>query len=220
MILLHFAVLADNLEATSHLAAAGCDPNIRLVQPDSEYPAIHDCDEIEIFEELVAFGANVAACEARSGETIWHIYATDSDIDFDWLGSVAKRYPLETAEALLTKSTSGKTPLERALLRQTDMPREDHVKRIMRIITVCSDIVGFWSIHEPFYRSAAEYGSERVLNRLIDAGARLDLVGPCQETPLHHVGAQASSAMVRCLKELYPEAVLKIRGTISSATLS
>lgn len=208
MTLLHVAVVKDNLPATSHLARIGCDPNIPAVEFDERWLPIHHCSSIGVFEELLAYGAQATDVEAHTGKNIWHIYATSRETETSFFGSVARRYPLETAEALLTKLKDGHTPLELVLgVRSMSWSQEERVERAMEFISICSDMVGFWSIHEPLFRLAASFGSERVIRRLIEAGARSDLMEPSQETPLHRLGIDSSPEMVQCLRELYPEAL-------------
>lgn len=206
--LLHFAVLEDNLQATIHLAQAGCDPNIRSVLFDYSWPPIHDCSSIHIFDELLAYGAQATDVETSSGHNIWHCYASKAELDINFFDSLAKRYPSETAQALLTKSKDGETPLQRALLLTfPPLPREDYADRVMALIEFCDEVAEFWSRHEPLFGMAANFGSERVINRLIETGARLDPVGPSSKTPLHCIGIESSSASVQYLNELYPEAL-------------
>lgn len=209
--LLHLAVIEDNLPATSHLAKSGCDPNISSVESatsNETWLPIHDCSSIEVLEELLAFGAHVTDVETQSGQNIWHMYASAKEHETRFFGSIAQRYPLETAEGLLTRSKDGHTPIRLVLeARESSRSHEEREERAMEYISICSDIVGFWSAHEPVFGAAAEFGSEKIIRRLIEAGARSDLMEPSQETPLHRVGIESSPETVQRLRELYPEAL-------------
>lgn len=214
--LLHLAVIADNLPATSHLAKAGCDPNIpsaESVMSNETWLPIHHCSSIEVFEELLASGAQMTDVETKCGENIWHMYATAPEHETEFFRSIAQRYPLETAEALLARAKDGHTPIGLVLeARESSRSHEEREKRALEYISICSDIVGFWSAHEPVFGAAAEFGSERIIRQLIEAGARSDPEAgePSLKTPLHRISIDSSSGLVRLLKELYPQ-VLDVR---------
>lgn len=206
--LLHYAVREDNTEATSYLAKAGCDPNIPSVRLHHRWLPIHDCCSTGIFEELVVCGAQATAVEAYTGNNIWHLYGSYAAPEIKFFDFLATRYPFETAQALLTKSKDGYTPLQLALIpRPSPVPREVTVDRVMALIGICQEVVGFWQGHDPLLGIAAEFGSERIIRRLVESGARLDTVGPDLETPLHRLGIESSSGTVQYLKELYPGAL-------------
>lgn len=210
--LLHFAVVQDNLPATSYLAKAGCDPSIPSAESATSgemWLPIHHCSSIEVFEELLAFGAHATDVEPRRGQNMWHLYASSREHETEYFGSIAQRYPLETAEALLTRSKDGETPIRLVLdARESSRSHEEREQRAMEYISTCSDIVGFWSAHEPVFGAAAEFGSEKVIRRLIEAGARSDPEPgePSLKTPLHRISIDSSPGLVQLLKELYPQA--------------
>lgn len=209
--LLHFAVLQDNLQATTHLAKAGSDPNIPSVQLQHRWLPIHQCSSIEIFEELLVYGAQATDIEVQTGYNIWHLYGSISEAGPEFFDSVAKRHPSSTAEALLAKSTDGHTPLEAFLASgSSSMSYEESVHRAITLISICDGVADFWTRHEPLFGAAAEFGSEKTIRRLVEVGAKLDPVEPGLKTPLHRLGIESTSASVRCLKELFPGA-LEIR---------
>lgn len=211
--LLHFAVIQDNLPAISHLAKAGCDPSIPSAESATSgemWLPIHHCSSIEVFEELLACGAHATDVEPRRGQNMWHLYASSREHETEYFGFIAQRYPLETAEALLTRSKDGETPIRIVLdARESSRSHEEREQRAMEYISICSDIVGFWSAHEPVFGAAAEFGSEKVIRRLIEAGARSDPepgeLSP--KTPLHCISVDSSSGLVQLLKQLYPQAL-------------
>lgn len=206
--LLHFAVLEDNTEATSYLAKAGCDPNIPSVRLHHRWLPIHDCCSTDVFEALVVCGAQATAVEAHTGHNLWHLYVAYPAPEIKFFNFLATRYPSETAEALLTKSKDGYTPLQLALVpRPSPVPREVTVDRVMALIGICQEVDGFWSSHDPLLGIAAEFGSEIIIRRLVEFGARSDTVGPGLETPLHRLSIESSSGTVQYLKELYPGAL-------------
>lgn len=206
--LLHFAVIQNDLQATSALARAGCDPNIVASHRNFRWPPIHDCSRIDIFEELSVCDASATDVEVHTGENIWHLYGSTAEPNTEFFESVAQRFPSETAEALLTKSKHGHTPLQHLLVRsRLRMSREDDVERVMALIEICGGVVDFWSRHEPTFGAAASFGSERVIRRLIEVGAGAETIGSGLETPLHRINAESSSATVQCLKTVFPEAV-------------
>lgn len=206
--LLHFAVLENNLQATEVLAHAGCDPSIPSVQRYYRCPPIHDCTSIEVFEQLLAHGAQATDVETYTGENIWHLYGDIPTFEIEVFDSFARKYPSKTAEALLTKSKVGSTPLQHLLgTRFSHMPREDHVEKAMALIETCQGTTDFWSKHAPLFGAAAAFGSERVIRRLIEVGAGRETIGPDLDTPLHRISIESSSESVQCLKEIFPEAV-------------
>lgn len=206
--LVHFAVAEKNLQATKILAKAGCDPNIPSVQLHYRIPPIHDCSSIDIFEELLVHGASATDVEVYTGENIWHLYGSTLEPKTDFYDCVAKRFPSETAEALLTRSKDGNTPLQYLLISgSSSKSHEDHVDRVIALIENCHGILDFWSRHDPLFGAAAVSGSERVILRLIEVGAKPETISPGTETPLHRISVTSSSASVQCLKELFPEAL-------------
>lgn len=206
--LLHFAVRENDLQAITILAKAGCDPNIPSIDRNFRCPPIHDCCRIDIFEELLEYGASATDVEEYTGENIWHLYGSTPEPEMEFFKLVAQRFPSETAEALLTKSKRGHTPLQHLLVRShLRMSREDDVGKVMALIEICGGVVDFWSKHDPVFGAAAAFGSERVIRRLIEVGAGAETIGPGLETPLHRISAESSSATVQCLKMVFPEAV-------------
>lgn len=218
--LLHFAVSENNLQATEVLAQAGCNPNIPSIQLDRRWLPIHDCPSIDIFEELSAHGARATDVETYTGMNIWHLYGQTSLPDLELFDSLARRYPSETAEALLTKSKVGHTPLQGLLLsRDSSTLPEDYMDRVMALIQICQGIANFWSKHFPLFGAAAAFGSEKVIRRLIDVGAGIETIGPGFETPLHRLSVNSSSASVQCLKKVFPEAMhIRFEGQIPLQT--
>lgn len=218
--LLHFAVYENKLQATTHLLQAGCDPNTSALQIHHRILPIHDCSSIDVFELLLVHGASMTDIEVHTGENIWHMYGLISETKTntktktkffhptEFFESVARRLPAETAEALLTKSKNGHTPLQHLLVSgSSSTPRSDHVERVMALVEICQGIVDFWSRHEPIFGAAAAFGSDRVIRRLIEVGARFDTIDHGLETPLHRINIESSSALVESLKEIFPEAV-------------
>lgn len=206
--LIHFAVLENNLQATKALAQAGCDPNIPSVQLHYKCPPIHDCSRIDIFEELLAHGASATDVEVHTGENMWHLYGSTLEPETDFYDCVAKRFPSETAKALLMRSKDGNTPLQHLLISgSSSKSHEDHVDRVIALIEICHGILNFWSRHDPMFGVAAVSGSERVIRRLIEVGVPPETIGPGTETPLHRISVESSPASVQCLKELVPAAL-------------
>lgn len=206
--LLHFAVLEENLRAVQLLAQAGCDPNIPSIQIQDRLLPVHECFHIDIFEELFVCGASVADVDAYRGQNIWHFYGSTYEPRTDFFDYVARRFPSGTADALLTKSKDGHTPLQLLLIsKDLNLAREDHVERAMALIATCERVVDFWSRHDSILGVAAEFGSEKVILRLIEIGAGSETVDPDLETPLHRISTESSSASVQYLKKVFPEAV-------------
>lgn len=215
--LLHFAVLEDNLQATAYLAQAGCNPKTPSVQIGTltRFLPIHECLSIDVFEVLLVHGALATDIEVHTGKNIWHMFnATEPDTEteffrpIEFFESVARRLPVETAEALLTKSKDRRAPLQLLLVSTyPDIPREDLVERVMALIEICQGVVDFWSRYEPIFAAAAVFGSERVIRRLIEVGAGVETVSLGRETPLHRISTKSTSASVGCLKQIIPEAV-------------
>lgn len=206
--LLHFAVLENNLDATKALAQAGCDPNIPAIQTHHRYLPVHDCFRLDILEELLLSGASVTDVEIYRGKNMWHFYGSTSEPATEFFDSVARRFPSETAEALLTESKEGYTPLQLLLeFQDWQLARDDHVERVIALIEICEGIADFWSRHDPILGAAAAFGSEKVIRRLIEVGATSETIGTGLETPLHLISIESSSASVQCLKEVFPEAM-------------
>ncbi|KAI3394860.1 hypothetical protein diail_2147 [Diaporthe ilicicola] len=202
--LLHFAVLEDNVEAVTHLAKVGCDPNMTAIRLGRESPPIHDCGSIEVFEELLAHGAQATVVDTRTGETIWHFYVPKTEPETGFFEDLAARYPSETANSLLTKAKDGATPLEGILGSDLEAESAD---KALALIAICQGLGDFWPRHDPLLGIAAEFGSERVIRRLIEVGGRIDEIGPNFETPLHRLSIHISSGSVQFLKPLYPGAL-------------
>lgn len=59
----HFAVLNDNVQAVKCLAKTGCDRNIPSILTLERRLPIHDCVSIDMFQELLAHGAQATAIE-------------------------------------------------------------------------------------------------------------------------------------------------------------
>lgn len=213
--LLHFAVLEESVEAISLLAKAGCNVAIPSVCGHYRWLPIHDCSNIDIFEELLALGAQVTDVERYTGCNIWHLYGSESGPPTCFFDLIAKKYPFETAKALLAKSKQGHTPLQHQLVPRTSSTRhKDSVETVMGIIEIyhgivkiCEGVMDFWSRHGPLFRLAAEFGSERIIRRLIETGAPSDPVEPSLGTPLHHLRIESSSMSVQLLKPLFPGAL-------------
>lgn len=218
--LLHFAVLNNNLQAIKVLAQAGCDPNISSVRRHNRRLPIHHCSSIDVFEELLAHGAQATDVDTYTAENIWHLYGQITLPEIEFFDSLARRYPSETAEALLAKSKDGHTPLQTLLISSpSSMSREDHEDRAMTLLAICHGGVDFWTRHGPLFAAAAAFGSEKVIRRLIEVGAGIETIGHGFETPLHRISVNSSSASVQCLKEVFPEAVhIRFEGQIPLQT--
>lgn len=206
--LLHFAVLEDNLQAASQLAKAGSDPNIPSIQHHHRWLPIHQCSSIDVFEELLLYGAQATDVEVHTGYNIWHLYGSIPEAGHEFLDSVQKRHFSSTAEALLTKSKDGKTPLEVCLASgSSSMSHEESVSRAIALISICDRVLDFWTRHEPVFGVAAEFGSEKIIRRLMEVGAKIDPVEPGLKTPLHRLGIESTSSTVQCLNGLFPGAL-------------
>lgn len=91
---------------------------------------IHHCSSIEILEEFPAFGAHATNVEPRGVKTYgismrqaentrligcFFLFFFFFFFFLFFFGSIAQRYPLETGEALLTRSEDGYTPIRLVL---------------------------------------------------------------------------------------------------------
>lgn len=197
--LLHYAAWKGSYEVVEVLLESGCDPLI----PDryGDLP-IHRCGSLAIIKKFVAHGVPLLTPNAR-GETVWHGRAKllSSEVI---LNDLFDLYPEVAAEALLTKTKTGDTPL--SLVLKADGTNPLYVSAALFFLDYCDRLAEFWQRHESVFAGAAKFCSERVIERLVELGAKKDPVQPDRSTPLHHLGVQASPKLAKMLKDMYPGA--------------
>ena len=198
--LLHIAAEENSASACQILIDLGCDLNL----PDSNgnHP-IHLCYYHEnnfTFNLLLQKGALHLATNS-SGESLWHKcfkFSSDTilkrlvELDLD-----------QTAEPLLARTSSGETPLLMALKQNRD---EDTTAKVLLIINHCAGKPEFWKAHGPVFAAAVKFGSETVIERLLQAGVEPDPIGNDNFTLLHQLSSNTTPECVQILKKIYPDA--------------
>ncbi|KAF2811526.1 ankyrin [Mytilinidion resinicola] len=200
--LLHVAAQERSESVSQILVESGCDLNA----PDSDgVLPIHLCaryDNRSTLEVFLQKGASHLATDSN-GKNLWH-YCVDSQHNYT---SILRRLldldQDQTTEALLARTHSGMTPILEAL---TDRYSEEAVARLLLVIDHCAGKPQFWKAHGPVFAAAAEFGSETVIEHLLQAGADPDPIRNDNFTPLHQLGSDATPECAQILNGIYPEA--------------
>lgn len=201
--LLHVAAGENFASASQILLDFGYDLNA----PDSDGNLpIHLCGDHKNCDTLDLFLQNGASHLATnsSGENLWHIWVGQG---WSSKNSILKRLleldQDQTTEALLARTSSGDTPLLIALKYRWIA---DMVAVALLIIDHCAGKPQFWKAHGPVFAAAAEFGSQTVIEHLLQAGAEPDPIENDNFTPLHGLGFNATPECAQILKSLYPDA--------------
>lgn len=207
--LLHSAVRRKSISAISALLDFGCDLN---AEDSDGKPPINLCIDFanfSAFDLLLKKGINHLATNSK-GVSIWHICSRHYNISY--IKRLLELDQNQTTEALLAKTSFGKTPLLLALSQSKD---GDRIAKVLVIINHCAQKPQFWKAHGPVFAAAAKFGSKTVIEHLLQAGAEPDPIGDDHFTPLHKLGYDATPACALILKEIYPDAPkLRFQGLI------
>lgn len=206
--LLHLAVNNSSNSALQILLDVGCDLGVQ--DSRGQLPIHGSLDNLSILDLLLKRGANHLA-KNSNGQNIWHQCMGLYDDD-EVIKRLLELDQNQTTEALLTRTSSGQTPLLAAL----DKPNGDcdsDIPRVLAVIDHCAGKPVFWKAHGPVFAAAVKFGSATVIEHLLQAGAEPDPVEDDQFTPLHKLGGNTTPACARILQEIYPEAhILRFRG--------
>lgn len=202
--LLHKATSWGASRAVQVLLEAGCDFNV----PDSEgalplhklgtdEPDSKECECSAIIKLFHDSGFSLLTPN-QVGQTVWHTCLESHNLStvFERLHKLA---PDATAEALLMKANDGRTPL----LTAFEVDDSSIERDVLCILEYCKEIPGFWYAHEPVLTAAAQLGSEDVICRLVELGAKQGPTQANSSTPLHHLSLRASSRCVELLKSAH-----------------
>ena len=196
--LLHLAANHKSISASQILLDFGCDLDAQ--DSKGELP-IHLLDDFPTLDLFLKRGANHLALNVR-GESIWHEWLIYDDYDISLIKSLLELDQNQTTEALLARTSSGQTPLLKALKCE----HKDNITKVLAIIDHCVQRPQFWKNHGPVFAAAARFGSETVVEHLLLAGAQPDPVGHDHFTPLHELGHLATPACAQILKKMYSDA--------------
>lgn len=198
--LLHAAAMKKRASVRQFLLVFGCDPS---GSDSNGQPPIHLCVQhgnVRTLDVFLKKGASHLVTDSN-GENIWH-----KSWGFMARDSVVKRLleldQDQTTQALLGRSSSGETPLIRGLKNGG----RDDTSKLLLIIDHCAGKPQFWKDHGPLFAAAAEFGSETVIEHLLQAGAEPDPIENDNLTPLHRLGSKATPECAQILKSLYPDA--------------
>ena len=212
--LLHMAVMNMSSAVVKLLLEAGCDPYIKDKKGRLPlyYLANGAFDIIEIFLQA---GVSLAVPDDH-GCTLWHTWIEKNDVGADVKSKgLTSLYNLDqegASRAFSWRAHDGNTPLSLALKRALT---PDDEKVASTLIDLCGQIPDFWASHDPVFGLAAQQGSEKIVRCLLDAGAPPDAMGADGRSPLHDLGAAASTECCKLLKTLYPDACeCKIQGCL------
>ncbi|PGH32757.1 hypothetical protein GX50_04472 [[Emmonsia] crescens] len=197
----HVAVMANSASAGQILLDS--NPDLDALDSDGGRP-IHICDNHEsniMLDLLLQKGASHISTDS-SGNNIWHKSACLWSSGTPPLQRLLELDHDQTIEALLMR-TPGRTSLL-STLAQPNIP--NIVTKVLLILDHCAGNLKFWKAHGPVSAAAAEFGSEVIIERLIQAGVELDPVGNDNLTPLHRLGSYATCTCAQLLKHLYPDA--------------
>lgn len=201
--LLHVAAERGSASVSQILLDFGFDLNA----PDSDgYLPIHLCGQNANSDTLDLFlqkGASHLATDS-SGENIWHKCVRHLSITCSSLKRLLELNQDQTTEALLARTSSGETPL--LMVLQNEYHGDEAVEVGLLIIDHCAGKPQFWKAHGPVFAAAAAFGSETVIEHLLQAGAEPDPIGNDNFTPLHRLGSRATPECAQILKSLYPDA--------------
>ena len=199
--LLHIAASSNSASAVQILIKLGCDLNTQ--DSNGELP-LHLCIDHHDFSTLNLFleqGAHHLATDS-SGASIWHKCLRDHKYSVI-MTRLLELDQNQTAEAMLARTSSGETPILLALKQ----PRQRRtIISVLAIIDHFSGQPQFWKTHGPVFATAAGFGSQIVIKRLLQAGAEPDPIGDDNFTPLHELGYGADPECAQILFGLYPDA--------------
>lgn len=203
--LLHVAATKNAASSGQILLDSDCDLNA----PDSDGNLpIHLCFDNEstcISDLFIQKGASLLATDS-CGKNMWHIfYLSYRNIaNHSLMERLFELNQDQTSKAMLARTHSGETPLLLAL--KWFHVSSSTAARLLPIIDHCAWKPQFWEAHGPVFAAAAEFGSEVVIEHLIQAGAEPDLIGDGNFTPLHELGDSATPACAQTLKRINPDA--------------
>ncbi|KAH6893018.1 hypothetical protein B0T10DRAFT_604285 [Thelonectria olida] len=207
---LHLAVQKASYKVLEVLLVAGCNPG--LENADGNLPIhMHDwSNDFQHFEIMKGFGVSLSSPNAQ-GYTIWHCWAHHASIFDEFPAGLFELDGEAASKALQMRTPTGHTPLSILLKTRPLKPKFDMndvlERRALLLLETCSTIPGFWENHDPVFGAAAQFGSEMIIRRLQEAGARFEVAveGAC--TPLHQVGAAMPLGGVQFLLAMYQDAL-------------
>ncbi|KAM0262042.1 hypothetical protein ACHAPA_009508 [Fusarium lateritium] len=202
---IHIAVQEESLDCLEFLLDWGCDPNTRAADDKTPIDLCMDKENKDIFRTLLKHGASTTELDGKS-DTLWHSY-----LDSYTTWPIQTLLQLESSQnralALCTVSGRGDTPICRALIGQ-------HKESVLLLLDFC-DTEAHWKCSKPIYRAAAELGSFRVLNGLLDVGVHYDSHDEYDGNPLHWIHVDSDLNLIMRLKVIFSS---NQRRTSDSAT--
>jgi ankyrin repeat protein len=206
--LLHLAARGSSIEAMALLPDVGCDP---YAYDDGGLTPLHVGVDfrwgVETVELYHSRGLSLLRTDTQ-GRTIWHAWAMVRPQPPRFLEATQNLDCVSVDRAMLMRTVKGDTPLT-LVLEMVSLEYEIST----RLIAYCANIPGFWKKHPPVLGTAAALSSEKVLKRLLDAGAYPNAVEHGNFTPLHLLTAQTEAGCAKLLKAMYPDACeIRYRG--------
>ncbi|OBS23314.1 hypothetical protein FPOA_03863 [Fusarium poae] len=206
--LLHHATSLNALQCVELLLSKECDP---YAINDDGVPVLHTIDITKngsIIDVFLAHQVSLLGTD-KYRRTLWHICARQADSSADFMLKLFSAKPEDTQQAVLMKADDGHTPLTLALSNKFDPGLEHEVTEdnALSFIKHCNDISGFWRKHDPVLPLAFDFGSDKVIHRLLDLGIRSEPLHASTPTPLHKLDATVQTAWVDLIMTAFPGVV-------------
>lgn len=159
---------------------------------------LHLCEAEKSIPVLkLLLGANADSTkEDYDGNTIWHLVAKSKNS----LPVLETLIQLDNQKDLALKQASARnqrrTPIAEAL-------RYGRKETAERILIECPNDLAYLESDAPVLWYAADIGSIRLFQKLLDKGVDAHETGPDNETPLHNISLNAEPGFIKYLASLY-----------------
>ncbi|KIL89271.1 hypothetical protein FAVG1_07665 [Fusarium avenaceum] len=147
------------------------------------------------------------------GENLWHMVALKPS-NPQFIDALIETNPEGSCKAMFDMTALGMTPLSIAL-RSSDasndyefsQPFEARETKALKLIEFCNTVPQFWVKHDSILNMAFDFGSIKIMEKLIDIGVCSTTPGTYNPSPLHRLSLEASPSWVCFLKTLFPGAI-------------
>ncbi|KAF4951699.1 hypothetical protein FSARC_12850 [Fusarium sarcochroum] len=204
--LLQNAALHSASRCLDHLLDQGIDPYVVNEDGESALTLMDMDGDGKLLHVLSRHGVDFLKANAN-GETLWHLIASRAR-NPDFMNTLI-HLDIEASQqaAWLKVGTTGMTPVEIVLMRPNDTGCfEKMEQKAMLLINYCNTIPDFWDKHDSILPRAFDFGSIKIIERLMEIGVCPSLPTLTDHPPLHHLHPNASSPWVGFLTGLFPEA--------------
>ncbi|CAG7561911.1 unnamed protein product [Fusarium equiseti] len=147
------------------------------------------------------------------GANLWHMVALKPS-NLQFFDALIRTNPEGSRKAMFDMTVFGMTPLCIAL-RSSDanndyeygQPFVVREAKALKFIEYCNTVPQFWDKHDSILNMAFDFGSIKVMEKLIEIGVCPTAPATYNPSPLHHLSPKASPSWVCFLKRMFPGAI-------------